>query len=137
MGGIPVRTSNGTPKRLSYPLVYALPVTFPEWRFVAAAKKGTLDAAGFSSRYRTQLNSIGVEEIREKAEGIRAAAVNTLPGVTAESPLVLLCFDVLKGPDAFCHRRMFAEFWESETGEEVPELGRVYKPEIRSQEELF
>jgi hypothetical protein len=36
--------------------------------------------------------------------------------------LVLLCFeDVLEGE--FCHRRVFATWWEEKIGEHVPELG--------------
>jgi rubrerythrin len=35
--------------------------------------------------------------------------------------LVLLCFeDVLAGES--CHRRTFAQWWEEQTGQEVPEL---------------
>lgn len=35
---------------------------------------------------------------------------------------VLLCFESLKTPGQFCHRRIFAEWWESITGEVIPEL---------------
>jgi hypothetical protein len=36
--------------------------------------------------------------------------------------LALLCFEDLRRPNVFCHRRIFAEWWEARTGQEVEEL---------------
>ena len=37
--------------------------------------------------------------------------------------VVLLCYeDIRKGPDDWCHRRTFADWWQQRTGEVIPEL---------------
>lgn len=36
--------------------------------------------------------------------------------------VVLLCFEDLTKPDEWCHRRVFAEWWLAETGDQVLEL---------------
>ena len=37
--------------------------------------------------------------------------------------VVLLCYeDIRKGPDDWCHRRTFADWWLKNTGEAIPEL---------------
>ena len=37
--------------------------------------------------------------------------------------VVLLCYeDIRKGPNDWCHRRTFADWWQQRTGEVIPEL---------------
>lgn len=36
--------------------------------------------------------------------------------------VVLCCFEDVRKPDEWCHRLVFAEWWLSRTGEEIPEL---------------
>lgn len=37
-------------------------------------------------------------------------------------PVALLCYEDLRKPELWCHRRLFADWWLSETGEDIPEL---------------
>ena len=71
------------------------------------------DPEVYRKEYLGQLEHHGVEKI------------GNLLGRMAERangrPLVLLCWeDLRKGK--WCHRRMFAEWWEQETGQQVEEL---------------
>ena len=47
--------------------------------------------------------------------------------------LVLLCFEDIRKPDQWCHRTLFAEWWEKKTGEVISELeeadAKAKKPE--------
>ncbi len=73
----------------------------------------------FTACYRERLESFGVERLRR-----RFAEVSEAHG---GKDLVLLCFEDVLHPGAdgrvgFCHRRVFAEWWEEKTGERVEEL---------------
>lgn len=54
------------------------------------------------------------------------------PGQT----LVLMCFDDLSKPGAWCHRTMFAEWYYEKTGVSVPELGKTSPPPAADQQVL-
>lgn len=71
----------------------------------------------FRERYRERLGRLGLDHI--------ATELETIATLTGCPRLALLCFDDLTKPDNWCHRRMFAEWWEEQTGMEVPELGRM------------
>lgn len=43
-----------------------------------------------------------------------------LPGIVCRDRLVLLCFDDIR--KELCHRSLFAQWWQRETGENVREL---------------
>lgn len=47
--------------------------------------------------------------------------------------LVLLCFEDIRKPDQWCHRTLFAEWWQNKTGEVISELeeadAKAKKPE--------
>lgn len=127
MPGVPVRTSIGFPRyRLSYGLVHTMPELFPDR---AMLRKETL--AEYAPLYLAKIRAVGVDGVRAAAARVRAAAK-----VGEDVPLVLLCFDQLwkRIPNNFCHRTLFAAWWTQETGEEVPEYGRVLAAEIRAQE---
>jgi hypothetical protein len=67
----------------------------------------------FEPAYLGRLDTFGVEAI----ERMIASVVDAYMA----SGAVLLCFEkVLEGE--VCHRRMFASWWERQTGDDVPEL---------------
>jgi hypothetical protein len=97
-------------------------VSLPRWRLpyelagVASplAPNGLLeldDEIVFEARYRERLDRFGVARARTLFDAF--ASVADAPGC------VLLCFE---RPGEFCHRRVFAAWWEELTGEAVPEL---------------
>lgn len=116
--GTPVRTSNGAPRyRLGYDLDHSVKEVFPPWALV----KGNHPREVFRDRYRAHLATQGVDKM---ASRFRAIAV-----ATGEPRLVLLCFEAIdKSPDNWCHRTMFAEWWQDMTGEQVRELGPTGPP---------
>ncbi|WP_367139334.1 hypothetical protein [Saccharothrix sp. HUAS TT1] len=130
---IPVRSANGFPRyKIRYPLVHALPSTFPakEWVF------GGLGRDEFTQRYLDMMNTDGyVDRVREEAAVIRRAM-----GVAEDFPLALLCFEQLAKKPAkgkgtpWCHRTIFAAGWTQLTGEPVRELGAVPMPETAAEE---
>ncbi len=74
----------------------------------------TLTERRFRRLYVERLERFGVEKI---AGLLRAVAdAYDAPGV------VLLCFEDLTQPGQWCHRRIFADWWEKQTGQPVPEL---------------
>lgn len=72
------------------------------------------DQQAYTRAYLDQLDRIGLEEIQ--------AALELKSGSDGGKPLVLLCFEKLEAPGEFCHRRIFAGWYRSKTGQEVPEL---------------
>lgn len=68
----------------------------------------------FLKAYRDQLDRYGVEHLSK--------IFTQLTEFGSGAPLVLLCFERLNKTPG-CHRRMFAQWWQERTGEEVPELG--------------
>lgn len=126
VGGIPVRSSNGTPRyTLKYPLPHAMPVTFPHRSYMRRP------LPEFRALYRRQIERVGLDMLRKEIERIRVAA-----GAGEDVRLVLLCFEQLgKKPGVWCHRHIFAALWTEMTGEDVPEYGSAPKPpEIRSEQ---
>lgn len=106
--GVPVRTSNGTPKfALRYPLTEVAPLVIPQWALV----RSPMSDAEFDVAYMADLDQIGVEAFRGQFEKIAARA--------GDGRLVLLCFEASRSK---CHRGAFARWWEERTGEVVREL---------------
>ena len=110
--GQPIRITRGHPRwRLPYRLAGTVPELAPdaiEW-----AMKD--DPAGFAARYQARMDYLTPEWI-----------ANTLRFQFPDGRLVLLCFEQVWGqllpPAEVCHRRAFAEWWESKTDDQVPEL---------------
>ena len=107
-GLAPVASTVGFPK---FPLGYHFAGTSPH-----VAPRGIfgrdLDEVTFRKLYYERLDSIGVKKIEDLLKAI--AKAEDAKGV------VLLCFcDLEKG---YCHRRLFAEWWELNTGQNVPEI---------------
>ena len=100
-----IRTSLGHPRfTLPYLITGKLPELTPERPWLG------LEREEYEPLYLAKLEGVGVDTIREC---VAELAGGRIP--------VLLCFcKVANG--AWCHRRMFAEWWEKQTGEPVPEL---------------
>lgn len=118
--GIPVRSTVGHPRfRLRYDLAAVWPFAAPERAFMNAPRPI------FREQYFAKLDRFGVEKFRQQARNlaIEQLALN-MDTDRSDVPIVLLCFEKL-WLDQWCHRTMFAEWWEEQTGEEVPEFGRT------------
>ncbi|MBB3665946.1 hypothetical protein FB384_004905 [Prauserella sediminis] len=130
--GIPVRSSLGFPKfTLKYPLVHAMPDTYPKRQWLRG-----VDKREFVDLYRTMIETKGVERLREQAAEIRAQE-QALRADAADLPVVLLCFERWDNPKKqpeYCHRHVFAAVWRDLTGEDVPEFGAMPRPETKAQE---
>jgi hypothetical protein len=72
------------------------------------------DRGEFERRYVERLERFGVERARTILRGF--ADAYEAPGC------VLLCFEDLAKPGEWCHRRVFAAWWEEQTGQPVQEL---------------
>jgi hypothetical protein len=111
--GVPVKTSIGRPK---FPIPYEL--TEEVRRLMPWGLFGTnLSADEFTAGYVERLEKVGVVALLRQFDAIARRH--------GGARLVLLCFeDVLAGKNRarFCHRRVFADFWQAETGQDVPEL---------------
>jgi hypothetical protein len=107
-GLVPVGTTVGNPRfKLGYVLAGRCGLIAPYGLF----GKG-LSESEFRDGYVARLEKSGVAAIRERLIEI---AGEDAPGV------VLLCFEDVHAGE-FCHRTVFAEWWEARTGEHVPEL---------------
>ena len=108
-GLVPVATTVGMPK---FPLRYHLGGLVPQVAPHGIFGKDDLTERQFKNRYVTRLEEIGPDVIAGYLEAIVQS--HDSHGV------VLLCFCNLD--EQFCHRRMFAEWWQTKTGIVVPEL---------------
>lgn len=114
--GVPVRTTVGAPR---FPLPYGLAgfakLLAPSYAMLKMAE------GPYRHIYLERLTAAGVDLIYEQLAEIAGQA---------GSRLVLLCFCDLSvpPPDNWCHRRMFAAWWEEQTGHDVPELGERRSP---------
>lgn len=113
--GVAVRTSNGYPRFVRYPLNHAVPEVYPTWPMV----KGNLTKEEFRTQYRDLMDSRGLDVLASRFRAIATAE--------GEQRLVLMCYeDLTKGE--WCHRTTFAEWWQDMTGEVVVELGPTGPP---------
>jgi len=113
--GVAVRSSNGYPRFVKFPLKHAVPETYPTWPMV----KGDLSQGEFREQYRDLMDSRGMDVIASRFRAIATAE--------GDERLVLLCYeDLEKG--LWCHRTAFAEWWQDMTGETVVELGPTGPP---------
>jgi hypothetical protein len=105
--GVPLQTSLGTPKWVSYGLVKFMPI----------APSGYMLNKSHSEYQALYLDRL--DRYSQEVElGFRNVA-DLYPG----QDLVILCFENLSRPNAWCHRTMFAKWWEGRTGEQVVEVG--------------
>lgn len=109
---VPVGITVGHPRfRLSYPLAGKLKALAPERSWF------DLPSEDFGRRYLLKLEHQGALAIATALTEIFDAHATA-----HSSGLALLCFEDLAVPDTFCHRRMFAGYWEAQTGQRVDEL---------------
>ncbi|MGI5151416.1 hypothetical protein ACQEVC_34470 [Plantactinospora sp. CA-294935] len=117
--GAPVRTTVGAPRfRLPYEIAGEARLLMPSFAMLK------LDEEPYRAIYRERLETGGVDAIRRQLRTIAVAA--------GASQLVLLCFCDLTvaPPNNWCHRRMFAQWWQERTGEEVTELAEQVPPSL-------
>jgi hypothetical protein len=108
--GVPVRTTIGAPRfKLRYPLNHNLPLIAPDRAFFHATRPE------FVRQYRAKLDRHGPALIIAACEQIAKAAT--------QDRLVLLCFEDLTKEGQWCHRTLFAEWFEEQTGHPVREIG--------------
>jgi hypothetical protein len=105
-----VRTTVGFPRNWKFGKLENLPALAP-WGLMEE-----FDRDAFAAKYIARLEQLGVDRLRE------------MFSVTAHRhharALALLCFEDVTKPNEWCHRRVFAEWWTTRTGFEVPELTR-------------
>jgi hypothetical protein len=110
-----VRISIGHPRwKLSYPLVGICRDLMPTRPMLK------LEIEPYRAMYLDRLEAVGVEAIVKELE--------TIQREHAPQGLVLLCFEDLTKPGEWCHRTMFARWFEEKTGNEVPELVTAEAP---------
>ncbi len=109
-GLAPIQTSCGAPRYSpGYEYAGAVGALMPYGLLKIA------DADEFNRLYVERLKRFGVKKIERVLKAL--AHVAGAPGV------VLLCFeDLAKEGEMSCHRRVFAQWWEEQTGQQVIEL---------------
>lgn len=113
--GLAVRTSVGSPKWFTHTMAVWESLAPQPWTL-------RMPIEPYRERYLNKLNTIGVDQLKDEALRISVAA--------GQDRLVLLCFEALYKPDAWCHRSMFGKWWEEQTGQKVEELGRVDSQDV-------
>ena len=104
-----VQISNGFPRWGARP-EFNLEVLFPPVLLVGAG----LSREDFKRAYIAHLETIDLDSLKDALVEIEEACAHREP--------ILCCFEALKKPGQFCHRSMFAEWYELKTGQIIPEL---------------
>ena len=104
-----VRISLGTPK---WPIGYNLDAEMKD--LMPFGLLGKFERyEDFERAYFERLDQKGVQRIFSQLQRFERLGKD----------VVLLCYeDISKGPDDWCHRRTFADWWLKNTGEALPEL---------------
>lgn len=104
----PVRISLGAPRwKTAYTLAGVIKELMPTGLFRIS------ELEEFCPKYCKLLDSFGVDIIREQLKHYESFG----------KPVVLLCFeDIRKGGENWCHRNVFAKWWQARTGEIITEL---------------
>jgi hypothetical protein len=111
---LPVGITMGNPRvRLKgYKIEHRVREAAPRGQQLADAKT---DWPLFVSTYVKRLDSFGVAWYKRRFASLLADHPD-------KTGVVLLCYEDLAAGER-CHRRVFAEWWEINTGQQVPELG--------------
>ncbi|GAA3251454.1 hypothetical protein [Nonomuraea helvata] len=116
--GYAVRTTVGAPRGpLPYDLAGHATLLTPRREMLG------LSYEAYKPRYLQLLGSAGFDAIAAELDEIGN-------GLSSGRPLVLLCFDRLNKPGAWCHRTMAAAWLREHAGIEVPELGAQLPPSL-------
>ena len=113
-----VRISLGSPRwNVGYSIDGAIDELMPRGLF----GKYDDDKSAFEKEYRKILDRYGVSLISQKLKGFEKFGKD----------VVLLCYeDVRKGENDWCHRTMFAKWWNDRTGEVIKELKDPTIPKV-------
>lgn len=103
-----VRISLGTPK---WPIGYNLDAEMPDLMPFGLLNKFER-YEDFERAYFARLNQKGVQRILSQLQRFERLGKD----------VVLLCYEDIRKPDDWCHRRTFADWWLKNTGEAIPEL---------------
>lgn len=105
---IPIQISLGFPKfRLQYTVVGKMLMLAPEYSLLRVNNE-----IEYQRKYIERLEYIGIDRIK-----------HALSSFSQEGKeIVLLCFEDVTKDGQWCHRRMFADWYESKTGEKIDEL---------------
>ena len=105
--GVPVRITLGKPR-------FKVGFEYEEIRLLAPTPAifRLKSDADFEREYLAHLDRIGAERLRD--------AFDAVSGKHRGRRLVLLCYESVVDGEV-CHRRMFAQWWEQQTGQDVPE----------------
>ena len=86
------------------------------------------DKHEYRKQYIARLNEIGVDKLARVFESWQQYG----------KPLVLCCYeDVRKMGDNWCHRTMFAKWWQQQTGEQIDELHDPSRYKLEPSEHPF
>jgi hypothetical protein len=107
-----VQTSNSRPRFGAQP-EWDSDMLMPPIPLVRAAHHG-LSQAEFTRQYLAHLERVGLPTIR--------AQMDRLAELAGAREVVLCCFEALNKPGQYCHRRIFAEWWQDKTGETIAEF---------------
>jgi hypothetical protein len=80
------------------------------------------DRTEFTPLFFRKLDSIGVNSIKRQLDQVSRRH--------GGKDIVLLCYEDVRKPGEWCHRLVFAEWWEARTGErieEFPDYGSISK----------
>lgn len=106
---VKIPISRGLPRfKLSYELVKTAYLLCPSYEMLSMYDRDKYEAA-----YRDQLERMGVEKIKGVLRSL---------GYGSAKAIVLLCFEDVTKPGQWCHRTMFARWWQEKTGMEIKEL---------------
>lgn len=110
------RPSLGVPVRITvYPPRFKLAYDLTEYvRELAPHGLLKLDGDEFTRRYREQLDQLDLDALRAQFDAIQKRHDG--------KRVVLLCFEDVHAGE-FCHRRVFADWWQERTGQLIREVG--------------
>ena len=115
-----VGISVGRPK---FPLGYEL----RDQCYMLAPRRDMLsmEKARYKNAYYAKLDAAGEQKVINYVRNLEKRA-------EAEGKkLALLCFEDIRNPEDWCHRRMFAEWWQEHTGEAIEEIPEVDPPRVK------
>lgn len=79
----------------------------------------------YAKEYIKKLEDIGTEKIIQMIRRMDRVAKSV------GEELVLLCFEDIRIPEDWCHRRLFADWWKEKTGEVIEELPDPTPPKAK------
>lgn len=104
----PIRISLGVPKfRIGYEIAGSVELLMPTPQMLSLT-----DEAVYRKLYFDLLDRRGIRAIVDELRCVTTPVKET----------ILLCFEDIRKPNTWCHRRMFADWAERQTGRTIDEL---------------